>query len=334
MQKVKTLSSRAVLRQPVNTMVFFRWHSTWSACRVTVLVAIGTAGVARAAKTATTKIPIAFANGSDPVRVGLVASMNRPGGNATGVSFYTSSLGPKRLELLRELVPQAATIAFLVNPTNPVTEGDTKDMEDAARSVGQRMIVVRAKNESEIDMAFATVAKEGAGSLLVNVDGFFSTRRDQLASLAARYGIPTSYNNRVYVEAGGLMSYGDNRLDSYRQLGVSVGRILKGDKPPELPVIQPTKFELVINLKTANALGFDSTALAARPRRRGNRMIPARVHHAARGRGGGVAAGGARAAGRADAADRGINGRRRCGGAVAGVDFAPRTAGTRLDRRQ
>ena len=227
---------------------------------VTVLVAIGTAGVARAAKVATTKIPIAFANGSDPVKVGLVTSINRPGGNATGVSFYTSTLGPKRLELLRELVPQATTIAFLVNPTNPVTEGDTKDMEDAAHSVGQRMIVVGAKNESEIDMAFATVAKEGAGSLLVNVDGFFSTRRDQLASLATRYGIPTSYNNRMYVEAGGLVSYGDNRLDSYRQLGVYVGRILKGDKPSELPVIQPTKFELVINLKTAKALGLDVPA--------------------------------------------------------------------------
>jgi putative ABC transport system substrate-binding protein len=213
---------------------------------VTVLAAIGTAGVARAAKTATTTIPIAFANGSDPVKVGLVASMNRPGGNATGVSFYTSTLGPKRLELLRELVPQATTIAFLVNPTNPVTEGDTKDMEDAARNIGQRMIVVRAKNESEIDTAFATVAQERAGSLLVNVDGL----------LAAHYRIPTSYNNRVYVEAGGLMSYGDNRFDSYRQLGVYVGRILKGDKPADLPVMQPTKFELVINLKTAKALGL------------------------------------------------------------------------------
>jgi putative ABC transport system substrate-binding protein len=193
---------------------------------VTVLVAIGTAGVARAAKAATTTIPIVFANGSDPV-------------------------------LLRELVPQATTIAFLVNPTNPVTEGDTKEIEDAARNIGQRMIVIRAKNESEIDTAFATIAREGAGSLLINVDGFFSTRRNQLAALAAHYRIPTSYNNRVYVEAGGLMSYGDNRLDSYRQLGVYVGRILKGDKPADLPVMQPTKFELVINLKTAKALGLE-----------------------------------------------------------------------------
>ena len=183
--------------------------------------------------------------------------MNRPGGNATGVSFYTSTLGPKRLELLRELVPQATTIAFLVNPTNPVTEGDTKEIEDAARNIGQRMIVIRAKNESEIDTAFATIAREGAGSLLINVDGFFSTRRNQLAALAAHYRIPTSYNNRVYVEAGGLMSYGDNRLDSYRQLGVYVGRILKGDKPADLPVMQPTKLELVINLKTAKALGLE-----------------------------------------------------------------------------
>jgi putative ABC transport system substrate-binding protein len=223
---------------------------------VTVLVATGSAGVARAAKAATTTIPIVFANGGDPVKLGLVASMNRPAGNATGVSYYASALGPKRLELLRELVPQAKTIAFLVNPTNPVTEGDAQDMEDAARSVGQGMIVVKAKNESEIESAFATIAQQRAGALLVNVDAYFSARREQLASLAARYRIPASYNNRIYVEAGGLMSYGDDRLHSYRQLGVYAGRILKGDKPADLPVVQPTKFELAINLKTAKALGL------------------------------------------------------------------------------
>jgi putative tryptophan/tyrosine transport system substrate-binding protein len=157
-----------------------------------VLIATGSAGVAKAAKSATTRIPIVFANGSDPVKVGLVASMNSPGGNATGVSFFTSTLGPKRLELLRELVPQATTIAFLVNPTNPVTEGDVKDMEGAARSVGQRIIVVSASNESEIDAAFATASRERAGALLVNVDAFFNSRRRQLAALAARYRIPAS----------------------------------------------------------------------------------------------------------------------------------------------
>ena len=222
-----------------------------------VLIATGSAGVAKAAKTATASIPILFANGSDPVKVGLVASMNRPGGNATGVSFFTSTLGPKRLELLRELVPQATTIAFLVNPTNPVTEGDTKDMEGAARSVGQRIIVVTASNENEIDAAFVTAAGERVGALLVNVDAFFNSRRAQLAALAARYRIPASYNNSQYVRAGGLMSYGDDRLDSYRHVGVYAGRILKGEKPADLPVIQPTKFELVINLKTAKALGLE-----------------------------------------------------------------------------
>jgi putative ABC transport system substrate-binding protein len=224
---------------------------------VAVLIAGGSARGAQAAKAATTTIPIVFANGSDPVKVGLVASMNRPGGNATGVSFYTSALGPKRLELLRELVPQLTKIAFLVNPTNPVTEGDTKDMEDAARSVGQRIIVVSASTANEIDVAFATIARDRVDALIVNVDAFFSGRRQQLAALAARYRIPASYNNSEYVEDGGLMSYGDDRMDSYRQVGVYTGRILKGDKPADLPVLQPTKFQLVINLKTAKALGLD-----------------------------------------------------------------------------
>jgi ABC-type uncharacterized transport system substrate-binding protein len=224
---------------------------------VNVLIAIGTVRSAQAAKAATTTVPIVFANGSDPVRVGLVPSLNRPVGNLTGVSFYTSALGPKRLELLRELVPQATMIALLVNPTNPVTEGDSKDIEVAARSVGQQMFVVSAANEKEIDAAFATIARERAGALLVNVDSFFSTRRDKLAELAIRYRIPVSYNNRLYVTAGGLMSYGDNRLDSYRQAGLYVARVLKGEKAADLPVMQPTKFELAINLKTAKAIGLE-----------------------------------------------------------------------------
>jgi putative ABC transport system substrate-binding protein len=209
---------------------------------VAVLIATGSASSARAAKAATTTIPIVFANGSDPVSIGLVASMNRPGGNATGVSYFTSTLGPKRLELLRELVPQATTIAFLVK---------------AARSVGQRIIVVSASNEKEIDAAFESVAGERAGALLVNVDAFFLSRRDQLVELAARYRVPASYNNGEYVKVGGLMSYGDNRTDSYRQVGVYAARVLKGEKPADLPVMQPTKFELFINLKTAKALGLE-----------------------------------------------------------------------------
>jgi len=224
--------------------------------RVAVLFATGSAGVARAAKAATATIPIVFANGGDPVKVGLVASMNRPGGNATGVSYYTSVLIPKRLELLRELAPQAQTIGFLVNPTNPVSEGDVEDMEDAARSVGQQILVLRAKNETEIDTAFAAISQHRADALLVDVDAYFNTRRDQLAALAARYRVPASYNNRRYVEAGGLMSYGPNLDDANRQAGVYVGRILKGEKPADLPVMQPTKFQLVINLKTAKALGL------------------------------------------------------------------------------
>jgi putative ABC transport system substrate-binding protein len=223
---------------------------------VAVLFAPGSAGVARAAKAATSTIPIVFANGGDPVKVGLVASLNRPGGNATGFSFYTSALAPKRLELLLELMPRAQMTAFLVNPTNPVAEGDIQDMEDAARSVGQQITVVRAKNEAEIDAAFATIAQQRAGALLVDVDAYFSDRRDQLVELAARYRIPASYNNRQYVVAGGLLSYGPNLNDAIRQAGVYVGRILKGEKPADLPVMQPTKFELVINLNTAKVLGL------------------------------------------------------------------------------
>jgi putative ABC transport system substrate-binding protein len=224
---------------------------------VSVLYTPGSAGVARAAKAATSTVPIVFANGSDPVKVGLVASFNRPGGNATGISFYTSALVPKRLELLRELRPQAETIAFLVNPTNPVSEGDVEDMEEAARRVGQRIIVVRARNETEIDTAFATMSQQRADALLVDVDAYFSSRREQLAALASRHRIPASYNNRAYVEAGGLMSYGSNINVAVRQAGFYVGRILKGEKPAELPVLQPTKFELLINLKTAKVLGLD-----------------------------------------------------------------------------
>jgi putative tryptophan/tyrosine transport system substrate-binding protein len=223
---------------------------------VDVLVATGSAGVAKTAKAATTRIPIVFANGSDPVTVGLVNSLNRPGGNATGVTFLASEIGPKRLELLRELVPNVAKVAFLVNPTNPVTEGDIKEIEKAAITVSQRIVVVRAATESDLETAFETIEREHADALLVNVDAFFNGRRDLLAALAARYRIPAIYNTSQYAKAGGLFSYGDDRLDMYRHVGRYVGRILKGETPDNLPVLQPTKFDLVINLKTAKALGL------------------------------------------------------------------------------
>jgi ABC-type uncharacterized transport system substrate-binding protein len=209
-----------------------------------------------AARAATTTIPIVFAIGGDPVKEGLVASMNRPGRNITGVTFYTVELAVKRLELLRQLVPQASTIAFLVNPINSVTEQSIEDIQSAARSVGQRISVLRAGTAEEIDTTFAAVADQRAGALLVNADAFFANQHDQLVALAARYKVPTAYFSRAFTAAGGLMSYADDRIESLRQAGAYVGRILKGAKPSDLPVVQPTKFELVINLKTAKALGL------------------------------------------------------------------------------
>jgi len=224
--------------------------------QVAVIAATGSPNSAQAANTATTTTPIVFANGGDPVKLGLVRSLNRPGGNATGVTYFLSELGPKRLELLRELVPTADIIAFLFNPTNPVSEFDTKNLQAVARAIGQQVRILSASSETDLDASFATLAEQRARALLVNNDAFFSSHHKQIVSLAEHYPVPAIYHLRDFVVAGGLVSYGPSVLDGYRQVGAYVGRILKGEKPADLPVMQPTKFELVINLKTAKALSI------------------------------------------------------------------------------
>jgi putative ABC transport system substrate-binding protein len=224
--------------------------------RVSVIFSFGGPAASIAAKAATATIPIVFATGGDPVALGLVASLNRPGGNVTGVSFLVNALGAKRLELLRELVPTAATIGFLVDPTNPATESETKDMQDAAGVLGRRLMIVKASTEREIDAAVASLAQQRADALVVAAQSFFTSRRDQLVALVQHHALPAIYGNRELVAAGGLMSYGTNIPDAYRLAGVYVGRILKGEKPADLPVMQSTRFELVMNLKTAKALGL------------------------------------------------------------------------------
>jgi putative ABC transport system substrate-binding protein len=224
--------------------------------QVAVIFATGGNPSAFAAKGATTAIPIVFITGSDPVEERLVTSLNRPGGNLTGVSLFTSLLVPKRLELLRELVPTATTIAFLVNPDNSNAQRDTRVAQTAAGSFGQQLVVLRARTENDIDAAFAALVQQRANALIVNTDAFFLGRRNQLVALAARHAVPTIHDLREFAAAGGLMSYGTNLADAYRQAGTYVGKILGGQKPANLPVVQPTKFDLVINLKTATALSL------------------------------------------------------------------------------
>ena len=229
---------------------------------VAMIAATGGPSSALVAKAATTTIPIVFNVGEDPVRLGLVASLARPGGgNLTGINFFSVELVAKRLELLHELVPGATRIAVLVNPANPANaEPTTRDVEAPARDIGLQIKVLRAASSSEINAAFATLVREQFNALFVGGDAFFTSRRVQLAVLAARHAVPAIYPQRDFPEAGGLMSYGASLADTYRQLGVYAGRILKGAKPADLPVEQASRFELVINAETAKALGIDVPA--------------------------------------------------------------------------
>jgi len=223
---------------------------------VTVIVTAGGDPAAQAAKAATATIPIVFVSGSDPVKVGLVASLNRPGGNITGVHMLILGLGAKRLGLLHELMPAVNLVGILVNPNFADARTQLRDVEDAAQSLGLKLVVQKAGTEFEIDTAFADLARQKTGAILVIADPFFTSQRVQIAALAARYAMPAMFELREYAAAGGLMSYGPDLADGYRQGGVYAGKILKGAKPAELPVEQPTKLGLVINLKTAKALGL------------------------------------------------------------------------------
>jgi putative tryptophan/tyrosine transport system substrate-binding protein len=224
--------------------------------RQPVALIVGNTPAALAAKAATTTVPIVFAGGGDPVREGLVASLNRPGGNVTGVSYFSAVLGAKRLELLRQVVPRAAVIAMLVNPNTSLTESERRDVQAAAQAIGQQLAIFDVSSERDIEAAFGSLVQHGAGALLVGTGGFLNSKRNRIVALADRHALPASYSQREGVVAGGLMSYGTSITDAYRQAGVYTGRILKGESPADLPVIQSTKFEFVINLKTAKALGL------------------------------------------------------------------------------
>jgi putative tryptophan/tyrosine transport system substrate-binding protein len=224
--------------------------------RVGVIVPVGGAPAVLAAKAATSSIPIVFNLGADPIQLGLVASLNRPGGNITGVAMMTLEIETKRLELLHELAPPSAPIAILINPSNAQAQGQEREIQRAASVIGRRVLVLSAGNEDEIEKAFALLMRERAGALLVATDTFFTTQAVFFVVLTARYSIPTVYPYRSYVDAGGLMSYGSSLLDAYRLTGVYSGRVLKGEKPADLPIVQATKFELILNLKTARAVGI------------------------------------------------------------------------------
>jgi putative ABC transport system substrate-binding protein len=232
--------------------------------RLPVAVIVANVVAAHAAKAATTTVPIVFATGSDPVVDGLVASLNRPGGNVTGVSFVSGLLGPKRLEMLRQLVPTAATIAMLVGTDTFEARIERRDVELAAQALGQQLIVGPVTREGELDGTFTSIVERGAKALLVGAGPLLVSNRGRIVALAARHAIPAIYALREFVEAGGLMSYGASLVEAYRQAGIYAGRVLKGEKPADLPVMQSTKFELVINLKTAKALGIEVPPMLAR----------------------------------------------------------------------
>ena len=252
----------------VNTAIEYRWAkgevdrlpalaAELVRRQVAVIAATGGISAALAAKAATTTIPIVFVVAEDPVKVGLVASLGRPGGNATGVNFLVAELGSKQLGLLHELVPAAVRVGLLVNPRAPQTELATRDVAAAASAIGLQIDVVEASDSREIEAAFRTLVRNRADALVIGPDPFFASRRLQLATLATRHAIPAVYNIREYAEAGGLMSYGTSPTEAYRQVGIYTGKILKGAKPADLPVVQSSKFELVINLPTARALGVE-----------------------------------------------------------------------------
>jgi putative tryptophan/tyrosine transport system substrate-binding protein len=251
-----------------NVVIAFRWAeghydrlpalaTDLVGLQVTALFAAGGPPSALAAQAATSTIPVVFSAVNDPVYLGLVASLNRPGGNVTGMSTFVADLGAKSVELLKELVPTAAVIAYLVNPSSPAAEIYAKEALTAARTLGIEVEVLNASTERDLGEAYASLAKLGAGGLVVPGEPFFDSHRETIVALSARYALPAIYGFREFVLAGGLMSYGTNLPDSYRRAGIYVGRILKGEKPADLPVQQPTKFELVINLKTAKALGLE-----------------------------------------------------------------------------
>ena len=221
-----------------------------------VAVVVGHAQVAQIAKAATTTTPIVFVAGDDPVRIGLVANLNRPGGNVTGVTFIATDVAAKRLGLLRELAPRAAVVAVLLDPNLPDADQELRSVEAASRTIGVRVLVVKAATAPELDTAFATIIQAGAGALQVGSGPMFTSQRQRLAVLSARHGLPSSYPEREYVATGGLLSYGTSQADAYRRAGIYVARILRGEKPGDMPVEQPTKFELVINLGTAKTLGL------------------------------------------------------------------------------